>query len=82
MTLAAATASALAVGLLLRLLVVARRDRRDRRQRPVRRSVESRVDISPSRFWATVIGVAAVTFLVLLAVTGLVVVSLVPALVV
>lgn len=82
MTIVASTTSALAVGLLVYLLVMARRDRGSRRHRPVRRSVESRVDVSPSYFWATVIGVAAVTFLVLLAVTGLVVVSLVPALVV
>jgi tight adherence protein B len=40
------------------------------------------VDVSPVQFWATSIGVAAITFLLVLAVTGLVVVAVVPAVVV
>jgi len=40
------------------------------------------LDISPAQFWGTVVGVAAVTYLVILALTGLVVVSLVPTVVV
>lgn len=40
------------------------------------------LDISAAQFWATVVGVAAVTYLIILALTGLVIVSLVPAVVV
>lgn len=40
------------------------------------------LDVSPAQFWGVVAGVAAVTFLVVYAITGLITVSVVPALVV
>lgn len=77
-SLAAATATALAAGLLIRALFSRQPTRRRRRSRNV---VEG-LDVSPLRFWFTVFGVAIATFLVLFALTELVVVSLVPSVVV
>lgn len=79
MVLAAAAMTALATGLLIHALI-AGRPRRGRRQ-PTRTSIPG-LDVSPLRFWATVLGSAASTYLVLYAITELVVVSLVPAVVV
>lgn len=56
---------------------------RTRRSRPVRsRSQVPGLDVSPLQFWGVVIGVACAMFVVVYAMTGLVVVSVVPALVV
>ncbi|HZD23657.1 MAG TPA: type II secretion system F family protein [Acidimicrobiia bacterium] len=75
--LAASGATALAAGLLVYVLV-----NRERTPRSRRRDRLPGLDVSPPQFWATVIGVAALTYFVVFALTGLVVVSLVPALVV
>lgn len=56
---------------------------RTRRSRPGRsRSQVPGLDVSPLQFWGVVIGVACAMFVVVYAMTGLVVVSVVPALVV
>lgn len=74
---AACVASALAAGLLAHAMA-------NRVRRPGRTSRESLpgLDVSTYQFWATVIGAGVVSYLVVFAVTELVVVSLVPALVV
>lgn len=53
-----------------------------RRPRPKRRGAVPGLDVSPSRFWATVLGAAALAYLLVYALTGLSVVSAVPTLVV
>lgn len=75
--LAAAGATALAAGLLVYAYA-----NRVREALPSRRETVPGLDVSPPQFWATVIGAAAVAFFVVFALTGLVVVSLVPSLVV
>lgn len=76
-TLAAAAATGLAAGAVVWL--IASRPRGARRARATRLPG---LDVSPAQFWLTAIGVAVATYLVVFALTGLVVVSLVPALVV
>lgn len=79
MTLIASAATAVAAGALAYWLLTNVGRRRGRRPR------DSRVpglDVSPLQFWLTVIGAGAITFFVLYALTGLVAVSLVPAVVV
>lgn len=80
-SLAASVATALAVGLLAHAVFKARR----RRRPPVTtapRSTVAGLDVSPARFWTLVSAVAAGTYFVIFALTGLVLVSLVPAVVV
>jgi tight adherence protein B len=79
MTLLTSVLTAVAVGLVLSQ-VIAASGRRGRRIGG--RSVVAGLDVTPVQFWATVLGAAGATFLTLLAITELVVVSLVPALVV
>jgi tight adherence protein B len=78
-SLAAAATTALAVGLLAQLALGTRQRRHPRRT--VRPTIPG-LDVSPVQFWATVLSVGALTYLVLYAMTALIVVSLVPALVV
>lgn len=78
-SLLAATSTALAAGLVTAALL----DRKQ--QKSVGRRTGSPVpglDVTPARFWATVVAVGLATFLVLYALTGLIAVSLVPAVVV
>lgn len=78
MSLLAALTTALAVGLILLELG------RGNRQRPKRKTGQDPVpgtDVTVVQFWASVMGVAVMTFLAVFAVTGLVVVAAVPALV-
>lgn len=78
-SLAAAATTALAAGLLVHVALGNRQTRRRSHTRP---STIPGLDVSPVQFWATVGAVAAFTYLVLHALTGLVVVSLVPTMVV
>lgn len=79
MTILASMTSAIAVGLLANALIG--RTRRHGSPRRTRQRLPG-LDISPVQFWMTVLGVAGAAYFVVLALTGLVVVSLVPALVV
>lgn len=78
-TLLACAATAAAVGLIAQL--VASRPRSARRRRRSRATVQG-LDVTQLQFWATVGAAGAVTFLVVFALTSLVAVSLVPAIVV
>lgn len=78
-SLAAAASTAVAIGLLVSVALGARKQRHIRQ---ASRSTVPGLDVTPVQFWGTVLAVAGVTYLVLHAMTGLVVVSLVPALVV
>lgn len=75
----ASLATAAVTGSLLAVLV---RGRRERSRASRRRMAVPGLDVTQAQFWATVLGAGAVAFVVVFAVTGLVVVSLVPALVV
>ena len=75
--LGACAATALAAGMAVHVLA-----NRQRRPRQRDRDVLPGLDVSPPQFWATAIGAAAVTYFVVFALTGLVVVSLVPSVVV
>lgn len=77
-TLMAATATAVGCGLVVKSVLGRDRTRR----RTLAGSGVPGLDVSNVQFWATVTGAAGFTFLVVYALTGLVVVSLVPALVV
>ena len=82
MTFAASLMSAVAVAGLGVLLV-----RSERRHAVVpkptnRKSVVQGLDVTSVQFWTTVAGAAAITYLVIFAITGLVVISAIPALVV
>jgi tight adherence protein B len=70
-------ATALASGLVVRALAARRRG-----PRRSRRATLPGLDVSLSQFWLTVLAAGAVTYLLILALTGLSVVSLVPAVVV
>lgn len=76
----AAIVTALAVGGIVHLMLTTRRARR--RLRPTKPKRPNGLDVSSFQFWTTVVGVAALTYLVLVALTGLPIVSLVPAVVV
>lgn len=76
-TLAAAAVTGLAAGLITWMLISG--PRRARKARPAR---IPGLDVSTAHFWLTAIGAGAVTYLVIYAMTDLVFVSLVPALVV
>lgn len=76
-TLLAALATATAVGLIGHAFISMERSRR-----PGRGPTIPGLDVTPVQFWSTAVGVAALTYLAVFAVTGLVIVSLVPALVV
>lgn len=78
-SLLAAIATAVAAGLLAHSVVTNRSPRR--RLRRARAPVPG-LDVSFSQFWGTVAGTGALTYLAVLAVTGLTIVSLVPAVVV
>lgn len=80
MTVLAALASSLAVGLVVSLIVGTGQVGGPRRRR--RKAGVAGVDASPLSFWATSLGVAGVAYLASLALTGLPVVSLAPALVI
>lgn len=82
MTIAAALMSALAVAGLGVLLVRAERRRALISEPSIDKSIVTGLDVTPVQFWTTVVAVAAVTYLSIFAITGLVVVSAVPALVV
>ena len=75
----AAFATAIAVGCVA--WIVASKNRRPRRRRHFREPVPG-LDVRGGRFWVTTVGVGLVTYLVVHGLTGLVPVSLVPALVV
>ena len=82
MTFAAALMTALAVGAILGMLI-----RSERRHAVLKKprpdlSVVPGLDVTSFQFWVTVIGAAVVTYLAIYAITGLIVVSVVPALVV
>ena len=79
MTILASLATATAAGLVAGALM--RRAPSPGNRRRIRRTLPG-LDISSVQFWGTVFGVAAVTYVIILALTGLVVVSLVPAVVV
>lgn len=79
MTLLAAAATAAVAGMAFYWL--ATRPRRRTTRRPVVPTLPG-LDVTPLQFWATVAGAGAVTFLAVFALTGLIAVSLVPALVV
>lgn len=78
-TLVASAATAAAAGLIVYWLATRPRSRTRRRQRA---STVPGLDVTALQFWATVIAAGALTFLIVFALTGLVAVSLVPALVV
>ena len=78
----AASVTALAVGLLGILVMRSERIRASVPRREQQSSPVPGLDVTPFQFWTTVTGVAAVTYLVLYAMTGLVIVSIVPAVVV
>lgn len=80
MTFLAATATALALGMILSYQ--ASNESRKSRRRSARRVTRRIGDVSPLQFWATSAVAGALAFVLVLALTGLVVVSLVPALVV
>lgn len=77
MVVAAACVTAVAAGLIANVLLT-----RIRRPRRRSRILLPGLDVSSNQFWATVLGAAAVTYFMVFALTGLVVVSMVPALVV
>lgn len=79
-TLLAATATAAAAGVLAHRVLTVRR--RTRRNRPRLSANVPGLDVTRLQFWATVIAAGAISFLVVYALTGLVAVSLVPAVVV
>lgn len=79
-SLLAAGVTAAAVGLLVQQFLTAR-GRRRRSPKRLSRNVPG-LDVTRVQFWATVLGAGAVSFLVVYALTGLVAVSLVPAVVV
>jgi tight adherence protein B len=76
-TLAAASATALAVGLAAWLVVD-----RPRRARKAKSSRIPGLDVSTTQFWTTALATGVVTYLVVYALTSLVIVSFVPAIVV
>ncbi len=78
MTILAALATAVAVGLVAYTLATANRKRPPRQSR---RGTVRGLDLTNLQFWIIVLGVALITYLVLFALTGLVVASLVPAVV-
>jgi tight adherence protein B len=78
-TIVASLTTALAVGLVANAFLGGTR-REGSYRRP--RKMLPGLDISPVQFWMTVLGVAGITYFVVLALTGLVVVSMIPALVV
>lgn len=77
-TLLASAATALAMGSITYLVVT--RPRRQSRRR-IAAAVPG-LDVTPVQFWATVVAAGAITFFVVYAFTGLIAVSLVPAVVV
>ncbi|MCI0424871.1 MAG: hypothetical protein L0Z49_08000 [Actinobacteria bacterium] len=78
-SLLAAGATAVAVGGLALLMMGTVRSRPGK---PSRRRGVHGLDVTPAQFWLTVLGVAGATFILLYGLTGLVVVSAVPAVVV
>lgn len=80
MIFAASLATALAVLLVMRRIVRGARHRR-RRPRPRIGTVPG-LDVTPLRFWLTIAGTAAGTYLLIYALTGLPLVSAIPALVI
>lgn len=79
-SLLAAAATAAAAGILAHRVLTIRR--RDRRSRPRLSANVPGLDVTRFQFWATALAAAAISFLVVYALTGLVAVSLVPAVVV
>lgn len=81
-SLMAAATTAVAMGLVLRLLLASRKVRRERQARAGGWIEDSGLDVTPSQFWLTSAGAGIATYLVVLAATSLPVVSLMPAVVV
>lgn len=77
MSILASVATAAALGLVTHLLVTA--PRRERRRRAT--TTLPGLDVTPVQFWGTIVAAGTVTFFVIFAFTGLVAVSLVPAVV-
>lgn len=77
-SLLASIATAAAVGSIAYLLLTRGRGRR--RQRGT--ATVPGLDVTPGQFWGTVVGAGVITFLIVYALTGLIAVSLVPAVVV
>ena len=82
MSLIAPLASALAVGLVMRVVIGARRAPRQRRTRPESWAVQSDLDVTSWQFWSVSVGVGVVSYLVVYAMTSLPIVSAMPAVVV
>lgn len=77
MSILSSVATAAALGLVTHLLVT--RPRRERRRRAT--TTLPGLDVTPVQFWGTVVAAGTVTFFVIFAFTGLLAVSLVPAVV-
>lgn len=82
MTLIAALASAVAMGLLTRLVVAGGRVRRRRPIRPGTWLTDAGIDVTPAQFWLTSLGAGLATYALVFALTSLPIVSLMPAVVV
>ncbi|MGH8913069.1 MAG: type II secretion system F family protein, partial [Acidimicrobiia bacterium] len=82
MSVLAAATTALATVLLLRLLLASAAARRRRLTRRIGWLETAGLDVTPLQFWLTSIGAGIASYLVVLAVTSLPVVSLMPAVVV
>lgn len=80
MTFLAATASSLALAMLLTTVLTT--PRRQKAHKSLKDSKRPDLDVSSLQFWTTSVGVGAATFFVIWATTGLIVVALVPAIVV
>lgn len=76
---AAAAATAVVMGVLASWLLTRRRRRR---ARPIRHSLVPGLDVTSAQFWCTVVAAGLITYLIVFALTGLVAVALVPAIVV
>jgi tight adherence protein B len=81
-TLVAALASGLAAGLLVRLVVAGARVQRRHQARSRSWLSDIGLDITPLQFWSASLGAGAATYLVVVALTSLPIVSLMPSLVV
>ena len=82
MILIAALATAIAVALAMRLMLAGSRARRRRATTSVARMTSTQLGITPFQFWVTSLGAGAMTYVVVLALTSLPVVSSMPAMVV
>ncbi|MGH8873208.1 MAG: type II secretion system F family protein [Acidimicrobiia bacterium] len=82
MTLLAALATAVAMGLVLRLVLAGRRARRRRPPSSGTWLKDTGLDVTPAQFWATSLGAGVATYVVVFALTSLPIVALMPSVVV